>query len=63
MDEIKSIDWTKQNPEMNEHDKVFCDTLVFQLKSSSHVFQNQNTLAWMTASFVTVLIMFLFRNV
>lgn len=27
MNEIKSIDWTKQNPEMNEHDKVFCDTL------------------------------------
>ncbi len=32
MDEIKSIDWTKQNPEMNEHDKAFCDELYRELR-------------------------------
>lgn len=28
----KVIDWTKQNPEMNEHDKNFCDTLYRTLR-------------------------------
>jgi hypothetical protein len=32
MDEVKSIYWTKQNPEMNEHDKIFCDTLYRELR-------------------------------
>ena len=26
------VDWTKQNPEMNEHDKIFCDTLYRTLR-------------------------------
>ena len=29
---VKGIDWTKQNPEMNEHDKIFCDTLYRTLR-------------------------------
>ena len=30
MNEIElemAVDWTKQSPEMNEHDKAFCDEL------------------------------------
>ena len=26
------VDWTKQSPEMNEHDKIFCDTLYRTLR-------------------------------
>jgi len=26
------VDWTKQNPEMNEHDKAFCDELYRELR-------------------------------
>ena len=27
-----AVDWTKQNPEMNEFDKLFCDTLYRTLR-------------------------------
>ena len=26
------VDWTKQSPEMNEHDKAFCDELYRELR-------------------------------
>lgn len=27
-----AVDWTKQSPEMNEHDKAFCDELYRELR-------------------------------
>ena len=29
---VMAVDWTKQNTEMNEHDKAFCDELYRELR-------------------------------